>query len=244
MLGTAHRVVALAHARQRTTGEIGVLERDGAIVALCAHRCDLAALPPLDHLTRLERLDVGANRLVELPALPPSVRELYIHDNQLVRLPPLPPLRVLDANRNRLTELPPLAGTEFVYAAANRLTALPALSGVRYLNACENPLADVALDDPALEELRLEQVGLRALPPSIARLSNLRELALRGNALTALPDLAAMTRLEVLDLRANQLAEIPATVCSLPALAKLDLRWNPLHEVPPWLVTLAARVYL
>ena len=45
------------------------LLRDGAAVAICAHRCELTALPSaIGSLVQLERLDVGDNRLTELPA--------------------------------------------------------------------------------------------------------------------------------------------------------------------------------
>jgi len=74
-----------------TRAAIGVLYRDGAVTAICAHRTNLERLPEaIGELASLERLDVGGNRLSELPALPASLRELYVHDNQLVRLPALP----------------------------------------------------------------------------------------------------------------------------------------------------------
>jgi len=239
-LAGTRRVVELAHARQRTTGEIGVLWRDGAAIAICAHRCGLTALPAsIAALTQLARLDVGSNLLVELPGLPPALRELYVHDNQLARLPPLPRLLVLDANRNLLDALPALTGIDFVYLAGNRLTALPAITGVRYLNVGDNPLGDLALIDPTIQELRAEHAQLRTL--SIDRLGGLRELALRGNQLAALPaSLGALTALRVLDLRANQLDDVPDALRALP-LAKLDLRWNPLRSRPAWLDELSRR---
>jgi len=224
------RAVSLGHPRERLDGELGVLERDGAVVVISAHRLGLAAVPAIDHLARLERLDVGGNALVELPPVPASLRELYIYDNQLERLPALPRLRVLDANRNRLVELPPLDGIDFVYAASNRLVAPPAMTGCRYVNLGGNPLERLPRD-PAIEELRLEDAALASLPASIAELVNLRELHLRGNRLTALPTLPL--KLRVLDLRGNQLDDLP-DLSHLP-LVKLDLRWNPLRNPPAWL---------
>ncbi|HEV7558158.1 MAG TPA: leucine-rich repeat domain-containing protein [Kofleriaceae bacterium] len=222
--------VKLGHARERLDGELGVYERDGHVVAISAHRLGLTAVPAIDHLAHLERVDIGGNRLVELPALPASVRELYIYDNQLERLPALPRLRVLDANRNALVELPPLHEIDFVYAASNRLAAPPVMTGCRYVNLGGNPLARLPRD-PAIRELRVEDAGLTSLPASIAELVGLRELHLRGNRLTALPALPATLR--VLDLRGNQLDELP-DLSHLP-LVKLDLRWNPLRNPPAWL---------
>jgi Leucine-rich repeat (LRR) protein len=237
-------VVELAHPRQRTDGAVGVLWRAGSAVVLCAHRCELTELPAaLESLSELERLDVGANRLSELPALPPRLRELYVHDNQLARLPALPRLSVLDANRNRLDQVAALADIDFVYLAANRLTEPPAITGVRYLNVSDNPLGHLELADPALHELRAEQAQLRTLsfelPPG--RPPGLRELSLRGNQLTVLPpSIDRLSELRALDLRGNQLDGLPETLRGLP-LGKLDLRWNPLRARPAWLDELASR---
>jgi Leucine-rich repeat (LRR) protein len=232
-------IVELAHARQRTDGVVAVLWRDGAAVMICAHGCHLATLPEaIGALGQLARLDLGGNQLTGLPALPGSLRELYIDDNRITELSELPELSVLDANRNRLEKLPALADLDFAYLAGNRLTELPEIRGVRYLNIGDNPLGQLTLDDPAIQELRAEHAELRAL--SIERLTGLRELALRGNQLTALPGLAALTELRTLDLRGNRLDELPETLRGLP-LTKLDLRWNPLRARPAWLDELAAR---
>ncbi len=233
-------IVDLPHARHRTEGVISVLWRAGAAVAICAHRCELTALPGAIHsLAQLARLDVGDNRLTELPALPPNLRELYIYDNHLARLPELPRLSVLDANRNQLARLPVLAGIDFVYLAANRLTAVPTISAVRYLNVGNNPLGHLELSDPAIQELRAEQAQLRTL--AIEQLTNLRELSLRSNQLETLPaSIGLLAKLAVLDLRDNRLDDLPETLRALP-LAKLDLRWNPLRARPRWLDDLSDR---
>jgi len=233
-------IVELSHARQRTSGEIGVLRRNGAVAAICAHRANLERLPEaIGELAALERLDVGDNRLSELPALPASLRELYVHDNQLVQLPALPALQVLDANRNRLAEVAAIRDVRFVYLAGNRLTAAPATSGVRYLNVGDNPLGHLAAADAAIEELRAESAELGSL--GIDGLGGLRELSLRNNRLAALPAaIGSLPRLRALDLRGNQLDELPDTLRGLP-LTKLDLRWNPLRARPRWLDELAGR---
>lgn len=235
-------IVELDHARQRTRGAIGVLRRDGAVTAICAHRANLEQLPEaIGELAALERLDVGDNRLSELPALPASLRELYVYDNQLIRLPALPALEVLDANRNRLAEVAAIRDVRFVYLAGNRLTAAPATSGVRYLNVGDNPLGHLAAADAAIEELRAEGAELVSLGLGIEGLGGLRELSLRNNRLAALPaSIGSLPRLRTLDLRGNQLDELPETLRAMP-LTKLDLRWNPLRARPRWLDELAGR---
>jgi Leucine-rich repeat (LRR) protein len=233
-------IVQLTHARQRTAGEIGVLRRDGAVTAICAHRTNLTHLPALlAELTALERLDVGDNRLIELPALPGSLRELYVHDNKLIRLPALPRLDVLDANRNHLTEVSAIRDVSFVYLAGNRMAAPPDISGVRYLNIGDNPLGRLMVTDAAVEELRAEHAELTSL--MVDGLPELRELSLRNNCLTSLPaSIGSLPRMHTLDLRGNQLDELPDTLLALP-LIKLDLRWNPLRVRPRWLEQLARR---
>jgi len=240
LLAGPRRIVALSHARERIDGAIGVLWQAGAAIAISAHRCGIEAVPPdIAMLARLERLDVGHNRLTELPALPPGLRELYVYDNQLARLPPLPRLAVLDANRNRLAEVPALADLDFAYLAANQLARVPQTSGVRYLNVSDNPLGHLAVADPAIRELRAEQAQLRTL--AIDRLAGLRELSLRGNQLAELPrSMGSLAELRVLDLRGNQLDDLPDTLRGLP-LTKLDLRWNPLRARPAWLDELLGR---
>jgi Leucine-rich repeat (LRR) protein len=167
------------------------------------------------------------------------LRELYVHDNRLVRLPALPALLVLDANRNRLAEVAAIRDVSFVYLAGNRLAAAPATSGVRYLNVGDNPLGHLAAVDAAIEELRAEHAELGSL--GIDGLGELRELSLRNNRLAALPaSIGSLPRLRTLDLRGNQLDELPDTLLGLP-LAKLDLRWNPLRARPRWLDELADR---
>lgn len=235
--------LALTHLRQRERGVLGVLEQDGEVRALGLHRCGLTALPAsVRALTALQRLDVGGNSLTELPPLPPGVRELFVDDNQLARFPELPPLRLLDANRNRLVEVPPLADVEFVYVAANQLTAPPVTRGSRYLNVSDNPLAALELADGTLSEVRAESCGLRELPASIGALTQLRDLSLRGNLLSALPaEVAGLRALRHLDLRGNLLDDLPEELLALPDLRKLDLRWNPLRRRPGWLAQLEAR---
>ena len=238
-LAAGRPIVDLAHPRQRTDGVIAVAWRDQAAVRVCAHRCGLTELPDqLADLTQLVRLDVGGNQLAALPDLPATLRELYIDDNQLAALPALPRLAVLDANRNRLTHLPPLADLAFAYLAENRLTELPPIHDVRYLNVSDNPLGQLALTTATgLRELRAERAQLRTL--TLDGLTDLRELALRGNQLADLPAaIATLTHLHILDLRANQLDDLPAGLRALP-LAKLDLRWNPLRVRPAWLDELA-----
>lgn len=225
-LAAGRPIVELAFPRQRTTGVVAAAWRDGRIVNLCAHRCELTALPDaLAQLTQLARIDVGNNALTALPDLPPHLRQLYINDNRIAALPALPALDVLDANRNAIADVPALRDVAFVYLAANQLRTAPTTHGVRYLNVGENPLEALVVGDPAIRELRAEHAGIAHIV--LDGMLALRELSLRGNRLTTVPPaLGALPALRVLDLRANLLDDVPD---SLRHLDKLDLRWNPLR---------------
>ena len=178
--------------------------------------------------------------------LGPEVERLYAAEIGLESLPEwvgtLTRLRTLDIGHNLLSSLPSLAGLrelEILYVHDNRLGVLPSwiagLPSLTYLNAAENGLEAVpALDGlTRLLELRLMHNSLTEvgpLPPS------LRELHLRGNALSAVPpSIRGLAELRVLDLRANRLAgALPEWLAELPRLEKLDLRWNDWDDPPTW----------
>jgi Leucine-rich repeat (LRR) protein len=101
----------------------------------------------------------------------------------------------------------------------------------------ENPLPALPrLELPALIELRALQLGLSSLD---VQLPALRELHLRHNAFTAIPEcVRSLRELRLLDMRSNQLTAVPGWIVELPRLEKLDLRWNAVYDVP---AELAAR---
>ena len=126
-----------------------------------------------------------------------------------------------------MPDLSALDQLEILYLHENALRALPALPrSLTYLNISENPLETIVLGElPALIELRMLDLGLSAFPA--ATLPALRELHLRRNAFTAVPDaVRGLRELRLLDLRANHLTSVPDWLAELPRLEKLDLRWN------------------
>jgi Leucine-rich repeat (LRR) protein len=94
----------------------------------------------------------------------------------------------------------------------------------------ENPLDGLALGDfPNLIELRALDAGLSAI--TLGGLPSLRELHLRTNAFTAIPEVVrGLRELRVLDMRANRLTTVPDWIADLPRLEKLDLRWNEIRD--------------
>ena len=83
---------------------------------------------------------------------------------------------------------------------------------------------------------------LTDLPPSISRLTSLRELHLRNNQLATLPDsICAMRQLRQIDLRGNPVTSLPEGLITLRRLEKLDLRWVTTLEPPRWFSDLEAK---
>jgi Leucine-rich repeat (LRR) protein len=100
----------------------------------------------------------------------------------------------------------------------------------------ENPLCELPPEIGrlgALIELRALDAGLSSLPP-LDGLASLRELHLRRNRFTELPEsVRSLRALRLLDLRSNRLRALPGWIVDLPDLQKLDLRWNePVLEPP------------
>jgi Leucine-rich repeat (LRR) protein len=166
-------------------------------------------------LSELRMLDLGHNRLRELPIslgrLEGLSDFLYLHDNRLTHLP----------------------------------DSLSRLQHLRYLNISENAFEvfpEVVTTMRSLIELRVTDNRLTELPPSISRLTSLRELHLRNNQLATLPgSIRAMRELRQIDLRGNPVTSLPEGLITLPRLEKLDLRWVITLEPPQWFSDLEAK---
>jgi Leucine-rich repeat (LRR) protein len=130
-----------------------------------------------------------------------------------------------------------LTRLEILYLHENALTSLPKLPpSLTYLNLSENPWRELSLPDlPHLIELRMLDLGLSEFPD--VQLPRLRELHLRRNRFTAIPEVVrGFTELRLIDLRANALTSVPDWIAELPRLEKLDLRWNEVREPPAALI--------
>jgi hypothetical protein len=171
--------------------------------------------------SRLQRLIVAGNRLMELPdelGMLTALRALDVSDNRLRSIPPTigrcHELRRIDVSGNGLRDITPLAGLPGLLvldAANNRLSSLPSPPG-----------------PPTLTALDLSGNELESLPNGFEQLHSLRRLDLSGNRLTSQAiDVLADLRLEELYLDDNRLD----TLDGLPDVVRLSAQGNPV--VPP-----------
>ena len=208
----------------------------------------IQSLAGLEYFVELKFLECGANKLTELPALPPSLEYFRCCTNELTALPSLPSgLTSLDCEGNiHLAALPalPQSLTHLNYGGTG-LTALPTLpqslthlscggtgftslptlpSSLTYLNCSNNPLGSLPALPPNLESLICENTGLTEFPALPASLEN---LVCRLNQLGSLPTLPS--GLKSLWCEKTQLASLPA----LPSgMRDLNCAYNQLTALP------------
>uniref|UniRef100_A0A8C5BKM5 Scribble planar cell polarity protein n=1 Tax=Gadus morhua TaxID=8049 RepID=A0A8C5BKM5_GADMO len=205
----------------------------------------------LSFLVKLEQLDLGSNKLEELPdtlgALP-NLRELWLDRNQLSSLPVelgnLRRLVCLDVSENRLEELPAelsglLALTDLLLTH-NLLDAVPdsigCLRQLSILKVDQNrltELTDSIGECENLTELVLTENLLQALPRSLGKLKKLTNLNVDRNRLGSVPsELGLCSSLNVLALRDNRLSRLPAELADATELHVLDVAGNRLQNLP------------
>ncbi|KAK9837119.1 hypothetical protein WJX81_004018 [Elliptochloris bilobata] len=183
---------------------------------------DLAAVHALSNLRVLNLSFCSLSGALDVAALT-SLRALILNDNALeavTGLGELPQLNTLVLTRNRLAEL----------GAAT----LAGCSALAKLSLSHNPLADLegCLDGlPALNELRLNDCRVAALPSGLAASQRLRILDLGHNPIRRGEDLQVLARLpwlRSLNLVACPLASFPHYMATLhrlvPDLQVLDGR--------------------
>ncbi|KAI3428648.1 hypothetical protein D9Q98_007471 [Chlorella vulgaris] len=192
--------------------------------------CELQGVPPAAFdVPDLEELSLAGNQLAQLPAdisRLTSLSRLQLAGNQLTALPHgtcnLTALQGLWLHGNLLQELP---------ADVGQLSALTQLSlSGNCLSALPEGLAGLR----ALQELSCAGNQLESLPASIEGLTALKKLALHGNQLRELPaDMGGLTALQELSLQGNpQLASVPESLASLPALRDLSVADCALAALP------------
>nr|XP_060615734.1 uncharacterized protein LOC132765469 [Anolis sagrei ordinatus] len=198
---------------------------------LSKNKLDSAGLHPevFKNLTKLKRLNLDGNQLTTVPALPSSLQELKMNDNNLERLQRhdfqgLFKLLTLELEGNQLHD-------------GNVLpTAFKPLGRLIYLRLDRNHFRAIPSGLPAsLQELHLDSNRIEEVPESILNKTlNLTVLVLSNNKLQE--DRIAprawidLPKLEALDLSHNRLALVPSF---LPRhLKQLTLHHNCIERIP------------
>jgi Leucine-rich repeat (LRR) protein len=211
---------------------------------------------PVELLTlpRLRALDMGSNRLVQLPALTDAqvaasrLEQLDLTFNKVKVFPPelyaLPKLKALRLDDNPIATVDGIgaaAGLEVLgLASCRKLRALPGelftLKRLQDLDLSCLPIKALpeALGDlKALRRLEMWRTGCVALPARLTELVQLEELDVSEHPLGALPaDLDRLQRLRVLRANEAELAAFPTAVLKLPGLELLNLRRNAIPDAP------------
>nr|XP_028568870.1 extracellular matrix protein 2-like [Podarcis muralis] len=198
---------------------------------LSKNKLDSAGLHPeaFKNLTKLKRLNLDGNRLTAVPALPSSLQELKMNDNNLEGLQRhnfrgLFKLLTLELEANELhdgnvlpTTFKPLSRLIYLRLDRNRFRAIPP--------GLPASLQELHLDSNRIEEVT-ESVLNKTLNLTVLVLSNnkLQEDRIAPRAWINLP------KLEALDLSHNRLVHVPSF---LPRhLKQLTLHHNRIERIP------------
>jgi len=186
-------------------------------------------------------LDLSGNMLQGLPASISSIKFLKIlllDDNMLSTLPltlgQLGQLRVLSLGHN-------------VLKASAFPDQLASCSSLNRLILDSNPLhmLPTCVTSVPLKFLSVDSCELTALPfDSSNKLSNMTELSLSNNQLSALPDLSGWTAMLKFKVSNNCLAVIPSSIQFLTSLRELSLSGNAITDAPVELGLLSNLTYL
>ena len=89
-------------------------------------------------------------------------------------------------------------------------------------------------------KLDLSALGLKKVPETISKLSNLQLLFLYNNEISEIPEsITSLSKLQDLYLNSNQISEIPDSIASLSNLQKLYLSKNQISGIPDNIASLS-----
>jgi Leucine-rich repeat (LRR) protein len=223
----------------------------------------LKTLPDsIGQMTKLEELDLSNN---ELETLPDSIGDLTnlkvlkLTQNQLKTLPTsiakLTNLKLIFVDRNPLESIPNevndknLPSLEFVHIDEEPRKLLTGLSQDKTDRALYDRLLSYIRNEEDLnriKELNLryydgdgDSIKLKTVPSLIQKMTELEELILSGNEITALPEfLKGLKKLRKIDLSYNGLTELPEWIGELSNLEELILTGNQFKSLPASLANL------
>jgi len=196
-------------------------------------------------MSTLDKSDSGLTAFPE--GISEDCTELLVYANKIKKCPPsigtLKQLKVLNAFNNQIgmslpDEIGTLAALEEVNFAANKLVMLKDVhfaswSKVTVLNLNDNNLASIGSLAPLtqLEELRIFANQLTAMPALAS--PELKILEVHKNRITAIEDdyFEKIPALERLSIWANQIPKLPSLV-KCTKLLGVQAQTNPLKDIP------------
>lgn len=221
----------------------------------------LVTIPDLSQLTKLKKLNLGYNKINELPdffASLISLEELSLANNGIVTLPPsfgkLKALKSLDLKGNQLITLPAVlfecTNLWELSLYKNGTTQLPnefaKLKELKILDLTENQLKDIPTSFSNLE--KLEDLSLsynpfdQILPKAVYAFVSLKKLTYLNFKLSIEKDfkpqslsnqMCVLQNLEELEINATELISLPACFGNLNKLKQLSLTLSPKSYLLP-----------
>ena len=205
---------------------------------------DIYSLAGIEHLTALQRLDLGSNHISDLTPLKQltHLQELFLRWNQIADLTPLKQLthlQELQLYGNQIDDLTPLkqlTNLKRLSLHINQivdLTPLKQLTNLQELFLHRNQIVDLTplKQLTNLQELWLHRNQIVDLTP-LKQLTNLQVLQLYGNQVVDLTPLKQLTHLQELWLGDNQIVD-PTPLKQLTNLKRLSLGGNQIVDPTP-----------
>ncbi|KAK8865403.1 hypothetical protein M9Y10_010948 [Tritrichomonas musculus] len=211
---------------------------------LIIQRNNLNSIPPqfaeaFSHMKHLQQLDLSYNGIETLPDFIteiPHLKRLEVGGNKLSELPHFPPgLELVDLSQNRFDKIPKLPSTIFaVVYNYNRIEMFdPFLPNVHHIFCSMNRIATfktgLAFSHLLTLDLSMNLITSEKVPNFRMFSPCLQKLDLSLNQLTIFPDVPAT--LKELNLNYNQITDIPDIDESLPILDVLKLTNNLVEQV-------------
>ena len=96
-----------------------------------------------DQFPNLETIDLSFNKLKKLDYIPQDLNQLTINNNELIELPYIKNLRLLEASVNKLTFIPTYEKLKDLYIDTNNITELQTFPNITYITCRNNNIKKI-----------------------------------------------------------------------------------------------------
>ncbi|MDW3649861.1 MAG: leucine-rich repeat domain-containing protein [Bacteroidia bacterium] len=224
---------------------------------------EIEEFPTLGKLKFLKEVDLGNNKIVEIPSTKinfKSLQQLSLSSNQLREIPEelgnLTSLTHFDISNNKLNSLPKsfvnLSLLEFINISYNNFNEIPLpikyLHQIKTIISYDNPIQEIPefiAKLKFLEYFTLSGCSLTKIPGFIGELSSIKYLDISRNPISHIPkSFIKLESIENLNLRETKIGEVPEFIGELNSLKVLDISHNNLTRIPDFLGKLNLLEYL